>query len=150
MGNDGYILGDYLTNPHCDIEEMPACDIFDGREEELLPTMNVGNDVLSMISCVNELHRVSIHVFINQIRNLCNRYNHRITGKNPQQNWAQRFVAKQCGASYPCIYPMSTLFPCHFYSQATYDMCAILGDAPLFTYSYITHSFGFASNLQQA
>ncbi len=29
-------------------------------------------------------------------------------------------------------------------------MCAILSDAPLFTYSHITHPFGFASNLQQA
>ena len=87
---------------------------------------------------------------MNQIGNLCNRYNHRITGTNPQQNWVQRLVAKQCGVSYPLLYPMSTLFPRHFYSQATNDMCAILGDAPLFTYSHITHPFGFASNLQRA
>ncbi len=86
MDNDGYILGDYLTNTHCDIEDMPTCDIFDGHEEEPLPTMNAGNVALSMISCVNELHRVPIHVLMNQIGNLCNRYNHRITGTNPQQN----------------------------------------------------------------
>ena len=111
MDNDGYILGDYLTNPHYGIEDMPACDIFDGREEELLPTTDAGNVALSMISRVNELHRVPIHVLMNQIENLCNRYNHRIMGTNPQQNWVQRFVAKQCGASYPFIYPMSTHFP---------------------------------------
>ncbi len=116
MDNDGYILGDYLTNAHYDIEDMPACDIFDGREEEPLPTMDAGNVALSMISRVNELHRVPIHVHMNQIGNLYNRYNHCITGTNPQQNWVQRFVAKQCGASYPFIYPMSTLFPRHFYS----------------------------------
>jgi hypothetical protein len=67
-----------------------------------------------------------------------------------QQNWVEHFVAKQCGVSYPFIYPRGTLFHRHFYSQATNDMCAILGDAPLFTYSHINHLFGFASNLQQA
>ena len=150
MDNDGYILGDYLTNSHYDIQDMPACDIFDGREEEQLPTTDAGNVALSMVSRVNELHSVPIHVLLNQVGNLCNRYNHRITGTNPQQNWVQRFVARQCGVSYPFIYPMGTLFPRHFYSQATNDMCAILGDAPLFTYSHITHPFGFASNLQRA
>ncbi len=45
---------------------------------------------------------------------------------------------------------MSTLFSWHLYSQATNDMCAILGDVQLFTYSHITHPFDFASNLQQA
>jgi len=30
MDNDGYILGDYLTNSHYDIQDMPACDIFAG------------------------------------------------------------------------------------------------------------------------
>ena len=150
MDNDGYILGDYLTNAHYDTEDMPAYDLFDGYDEEPLPTTDAGNVALSMISRVNELHRVPIHVLMNQIGNLCNRYNHRITGTNPQQNWVQRLVAKQCGVSYPLLYPMSTLFPRHFYSQATNDMCAILGDAPLFTYSHITHSFGFASNLQRA
>ncbi len=111
MDNDGYILGDYLTNAHYDIEDMPACDIFDGHEEEPLPATDAGIVVLSMISCVSVLHRVPIHVLMNQIGNLCNRYNHRITGTNPQQNWVQRFVAKQCGVSYPIMYPMSTLFP---------------------------------------
>jgi len=37
MDNDGYILGDYLTNPHYGIKDMPACDIFDGREENRFP-----------------------------------------------------------------------------------------------------------------
>ena len=151
MDNDGYILGDYLTNAHYDIQDMPACDTFVGcEEEEQLPTTDAGNVALSMVSRVNELHSVPIHVLLNQVGNLCNRYNHRITGTNPQQNWVQRFVARQCGVSYPFIYPMGTLFPRHFYSQATNDMCAILGDAPLFTYSHITHPFGFASNLQRA
>ena len=124
MDNDGYILGDYLTNAHYDTEDMPAYDLFDGYDEEPLPTTDAGNVALSMISRVNELHRVPIHVLMNQIGNLCNRYNHRITGTNPQQNWVQRLVAKQCGVSYPLLYPMSTLFPRHFYSQATNDMCA--------------------------
>ncbi len=43
MDNDGYILGDYLTNAHYDTEDMPACDIFDGHEEEPLPTTDAGN-----------------------------------------------------------------------------------------------------------
>ena len=53
MDNDGYILGDYLTNAHYDIQDMPACDIFDGREEEQLPTTDAGNVALSIygISC---------------------------------------------------------------------------------------------------
>jgi hypothetical protein len=38
MDNDSYILGDYLTKAHYDIQDMPACDIFVGREEEQLPT----------------------------------------------------------------------------------------------------------------
>ncbi len=42
VDNDGYILGDYLTNAHYDIQDMPACDIFDGREEEQLPTTDAG------------------------------------------------------------------------------------------------------------
>ncbi len=128
---------------------MPACDIFDGYDEEPLPATDAGNVALLMISCVNKLHRVPILVLMNQIGNLCNRYNHRITGTNPQQNWVQCLVAKQCGVSYSLLYPMSTLFPRHFYSQATNDMCAILGDAPLFTHSHITHPFGFAPNLQR-
>ncbi len=51
---------------------MPPCDIFDGHEEEPLPTMDAGNVALSMISHVNKLHRVPIHVLMNQIGNLCN------------------------------------------------------------------------------
>jgi hypothetical protein len=94
MDNGGYILGDYLTNAYYDIQDMPACDIFDGREEEQLPTTDAGNVALSMVSCVNELHSVPIHVLLNQVGNLCNRYNHCITGTNPQQNWVQHFVAK--------------------------------------------------------
>jgi hypothetical protein len=62
---------------------MPACDIFDGREEEQLPTTDAGNVALSMVSCVNELHSVPNHVLLNQVGNLCNRYNHHITGTNP-------------------------------------------------------------------
>ncbi len=50
MDNDGYILGDYLTNAHYDIEDMPAYDIFVGREEEQLPTIDAGNVALSMVS----------------------------------------------------------------------------------------------------
>jgi hypothetical protein len=42
MDNDGYILGDYLTNSHYDIQDMPAYDIFDGREKEQLPTTDAG------------------------------------------------------------------------------------------------------------
>ncbi len=77
-----------LTNAHYDIKDMPACDIFDGRVEEPLLTTDVGNVALSMISRVNKLHRVPIHVLMNQIGNLmCNRYNHCIMGTNPQQNW---------------------------------------------------------------
>jgi hypothetical protein len=76
-------------------------EVFAGHEEEPLPTKDAGNVVLSMISRVNKLHRVAIHVLMNQIGNLCNRYNHCITGTNPQQNWVQCFVAKQCGVSYP-------------------------------------------------
>ncbi len=37
MDNVGYILGDYLTNAHYDINYIPACDIFDGREENRFP-----------------------------------------------------------------------------------------------------------------
>jgi hypothetical protein len=58
MDNDGYILGDYLTNAHYDIQDMPACDIFEGREEEQLPTTDAGNVALSMVSRVNKLHTV--------------------------------------------------------------------------------------------
>jgi len=105
---------------------MPACDIFVGREEEQLPTTDAENVALSMVSRVNELHSVPIHILLNQDGNLCNRYNHRITGANHQQNWVQCFVAKECGVSYHFIYPMGTLFPRHFYSQAANDMCAIL------------------------
>ncbi len=95
MDNDGYILGDYLTNAHYDFQDMPACDMIVGHEEEeQLPTTDAGNVALSMVSCVNELLSVPIHVLLNQVGNLCNRYNHRITGTNPQQNWVQRFVAK--------------------------------------------------------
>jgi hypothetical protein len=75
MDNDGYILGDYLTNAHYDTKDMPTCDIFGGHDEEPLPTTDAGNVALSMISRVNELHRVPIHVLMNQIGNLCNRYN---------------------------------------------------------------------------
>jgi hypothetical protein len=50
-------------------------------------------------------HR-QVHVLMNQIGNLCNRYNHRITGTNPQQNWVQCLVAKQCGVSYDNV-PLS-------------------------------------------
>ncbi len=65
MDNDGYILGDYLTNAHYDIQDMSACDIFDGREEEQLPTTDAGNVALSMVSRVNKLHSVPIHVLLN-------------------------------------------------------------------------------------
>jgi hypothetical protein len=47
MDNDRYILGDYLTNAHYGIQNMPACDISDGHEEEELPTTDAGNDALS-------------------------------------------------------------------------------------------------------
>ena len=49
MDNDGYILGDFLTNAHYDIQDMPACDIFVGHEEEQLPTTDAGNVALSMV-----------------------------------------------------------------------------------------------------
>ncbi len=48
MDNDGYILGAYLTNAHYDIQDMLACDIFVGHEEELLPTTDGGNVALSI------------------------------------------------------------------------------------------------------
>jgi hypothetical protein len=69
MDNGSYILGDYLTNAHYDIEYMPACDIFDGHEEEPPPTTDAVNVALWMISRVNKLHSVPIHVLMNQIGN---------------------------------------------------------------------------------
>ncbi len=46
-----------------------ACDIFAGREEEQLPTTDAGNFALSIVSRVNELHSVPIHVLLNQEQN---------------------------------------------------------------------------------
>lgn len=85
---------------------------------------------------------------MNQVGNLCNRYNHRIMGTNLEQNFIQRIVSQQCGTSHPLLYPMSTLFPSHFYAEAKHDSCSILGDVPICCYSRDTHPFGFSSQLE--
>jgi hypothetical protein len=132
MDNEDYILGDYLTNAHYDIEDMPASDIFDGCEEEPLPTTDAGNVALLMISHVNELHSVPIHVVMNQIGNLCNIYNNCITGTNPQQKWINILLQNKF-VSLILLFVQWALYFLGFYSKATNDMGAILGDAPLFT-----------------
>ena len=70
-------------------------------------------------------------------------------GTNLEQNFIQRIVSQQCGTSHPLLYPMSTLFPSHFYAEAKHDSCSILGDVPICCYSRDTHPFGFSSQLER-
>ncbi len=46
-------------------------------------------------------------------------------------------------------YPMSTLFPSHFYVEAKHDSCSILGNVPIYCYSRDTHPIGFSSQLER-
>jgi hypothetical protein len=50
-----------------------------------------------------ELCGVPSHVIMNQVGNLCNRYNHCIMGTNLEQNFIQRIVSQQCGTSHPLM-----------------------------------------------
>ena len=81
---------------------------------------------------------------------LCFCYNQCIVGTSAQQNFIQRIAAKITGMSYPLIYLLGMLFPCHFYAQAKQDPGAILGVPPLCCYTNKQNSFGFASNLDQS
>ena len=115
-----------------------------------IPTTDAGDYAYSIYRRKKELRGVPSHVIMNQVGNLCNRYNHRIVGKNSEQNFIQRIVAKQDGTSHPLLYPMSTMFPRHFYAEATRDPCAVLGDVPTCCYSRQSHPFGFCSQLERS
>ncbi len=114
-----------------------------------LPTTDAGDFAYQIYHQKAELCGVLSHVIMNQVRNLCNRYNHCIMGTNSKQNFIQRIVSQQCGTSHPLLYPMSTLFPSHFYAEAKHDSCSILGDVPICCYSCDTHPFGFSSQLER-
>jgi hypothetical protein len=106
----------------------------DGDENDMavcLPTTDAGNFAYQIYRQKSELCGVPSHVIMNQVGNLCNRYSHRIMGTNLEQNFIQRIVSQQCGTSHPLLYPMSTLFPSHFYAEAKHDSCPILGDVPI-------------------
>ena len=124
----------------------------DGDKNDMavcLPTTDAGDFAYQIYRRKSELCGVPSHVIMNQVGNLCNRYNHRIMGTNLEQNFIQRIVSQQCGTSHPLLYPMSTLFPSHFYAEAKHDSCSILGDVPICCYSRDTHPFGFLSQLER-
>jgi hypothetical protein len=123
----------------------------DGDKNDMavcLPTIDAGDFAYQIYRRKAELCGVPSHVIMNQVGNLCNRYNHCIMGTNSEQNFIQRIVSQQCRTSHPLLYPMSTLFPSHFYGEAKHDSCSILGDVPICCYSRDTHSFGFSSQLE--
>jgi hypothetical protein len=123
----------------------------DGDKNDMavcLPTTDAGDFAYQIYRRKAELCWVPSHVIMNQARNLCNRYNHCIMGTNLEQNFIQRIVSQQCRTSHPLLYPMSTLFPSHFYVEVKHDSCSILGDVPICCYSHDMHPFGFSSQLE--
>jgi hypothetical protein len=89
----------------------------DGDENDMavcLPTTDAGDFAYQIYHRKAELCGVPSHVIMNQVRNLCNRYNHCIMGTNSEQNFIRRIVSQQCRTSHPLLYSMSTLFPVIF------------------------------------
>jgi hypothetical protein len=156
MEVDGYPLGDYLTGSQYDPTDRGVYTMYeeggsDGDENDMavcLPTTDAGDVAYQIYHWKAELYGVPSHVIMNKVGNLCNRYNHRIMGTNSEQNFIQRIVSQQCETSHPLLYPMSTLFPSHFYAEAKHDSCSILGDVPICCYSCDTHPFGFYFQLE--
>jgi hypothetical protein len=85
----------------------------DGDENDMavcLPTTNAGDFAYQIYRRKAELCGVPSQVIMNQVGNLCNRYNHRIMGTNLEQNFIQRIVSQQCGTSHPLLYPCLHFF----------------------------------------
>ena len=93
---------------------------------------------------------VSMHILFNQAGALCTRYNNRVTGTQVQQNFVQRLVSSVGGFAFLLISFMASIFPRHFWENASHDQSAILGCAPISCYRKETSPNGFASSLQMA
>jgi hypothetical protein len=90
MEVDGCPLGDYLTGSRYDPTDRGWDTMYeeggsDGEENDMavcLPTTDAGDFAYQIYRRKTELYGVPSHVIINQVRNLCNRHNHRIMGTN--------------------------------------------------------------------
>ncbi len=96
MELEGYLLGDYLTGSRYD--SIDRClytlnkelsDVEENNMSDCLPTTDAGEFAYQNFCWNTELRGIPSHVIMNQVGNLCNRYNHPILGTNSEQNFIQ-------------------------------------------------------------
>ncbi len=75
-----------------------------------LPTANAGDFAYQIYRQKAELRGVPSHVIMNQVGNLCNRYNHRIMGTNLEQNSFRGLFLSNAGHPTPCYTPCLHFF----------------------------------------
>jgi hypothetical protein len=78
----------------------------DGDENDMavcLPTTDAGDFTYQIYCRKSELCGVPSHAIMNQVGNLCNRYNHRIMGTNLEQNFIQRIFSAMWDIPPPVI-----------------------------------------------
>jgi hypothetical protein len=130
--DDPFFMDDYLTNSNFNPADT-ACTNAEAPDP-FIPATDSGQFAYDILD-KNRTQAVPCHVLLNQVGVLCTRYNQRIYGTYPQQNFIQRIVSTITGHSFPLLYLMATLFPRHFYLGAKHDPLAVLGALPVSCYT---------------
>lgn len=145
--DDDVMLDDFLTQPDFNPVDTqvpddelvdPLDQIMTSAGEPFVQQLPRGTFIANSVPC---------HVLFNQAAALCTRWNKRIKGGTPQQNFAQRLVSTVTGYSVPLLYMMGCCFPKHYWSASSGDPTSILGCAPISCYSNSTNPHGYASTL---
>ena len=139
---DDFFLHDYATKSNYDPVDLD-CDDGDIPQpgKGYMPATNAGEFGFRATNR-NQLNTVPGHVLLNQVSSCCMRFNARIKGLQAQTNFVQRVVSTVSAMSFPLMYLGGSLFPHHYYSEATHNKCAILGVAPLRTFQRDRHPTG--------